>query len=228
MDFDSNVWNDGDDEDFGAFDEQTFDADFDLDDQPLSIDSVLSMASPLFSKNQHTKEDYENRVELIKGCMAKIFGNHDTEVSTPSSYEPLSLMTPRQIHDAIGPVAKIDNEVSKTDRQLLRKIVLASALCDPKQPTDKLLGLPNSQTTNEGTTTAAATTTEDTCPLPLDKVRQIVSIKDSTDQQLKHALYSIDTMISAKQEEVAKRKDAIDAYNQVIQTLVDQASKISG
>ncbi|KAJ2663317.1 hypothetical protein IWW48_001419 [Coemansia sp. RSA 1200] len=43
---------------------------------------------------------------------------------------------------------------------------------------------------------------------------------------LKHALVSIDALIAAKVQEIDKRRDDIVAYNQVIQKLIAQASKL--
>ncbi|KAI8320410.1 hypothetical protein GQ54DRAFT_312686 [Martensiomyces pterosporus] len=71
-------------------------------------------------------------------------------------------------------------------------------------------------------------------PLSIDEVRRIAAQLPDTgsgaaDQQiavLERALRSIDLLVSAKEKEVAKRRDEIDTYNQVIQTLVAQASKL--
>ncbi|KAJ2161216.1 hypothetical protein GGF46_001644 [Coemansia sp. RSA 552] len=44
--------------------------------------------------------------------------------------------------------------------------------------------------------------------------------------RLHHALESLRLLVAAKEQEAAKRRDSVLAYNQVIQTLVAQASKL--
>ncbi|KAJ2385148.1 hypothetical protein H4S02_004480, partial [Coemansia sp. RSA 2611] len=61
----------------------------------------------------------------------------------------------------------------------------------------------------------------------IDTVRQIASgTEQATKAQLNRALCSLNALLADKEQEVARRKDAVLAYNQVIQTLVAQASKL--
>ncbi|KAJ2551759.1 hypothetical protein EV175_003571, partial [Coemansia sp. RSA 1933] len=71
----------------------------------------------------------------------------------------------------------------------------------------------------------------------IDEVRSIVAAQEpsfdllNTDtpdtlDTLRHALLSIDSLIAAKEQELAKKKEDIVTYNQVIQKLIAQASRL--
>ncbi|KAJ2005621.1 hypothetical protein GGI04_002173 [Coemansia thaxteri] len=63
--------------------------------------------------------------------------------------------------------------------------------------------------------------------LDIDKVRQIAGDSEETAPALlSQALHTVNALIADKEREVAKRRDAVLAYNQVIQTLVAQAAKL--
>ncbi|KAJ2778241.1 hypothetical protein H4R18_004717 [Coemansia javaensis] len=124
-------------------------------------------------------------------------------------------------------------EPPAAEPRLLRNLALVAVAGDlPGIETPRLL-TPLAELKRMAARAVAPPSEPDPPPLlPIDEIRRIAALEPGHSAApdlpllLRHALRSIDALTEAKAAEAAKRRDAVDVYNQVIQTLVAQASKL--
>ncbi|KAJ2700063.1 hypothetical protein H4218_002233 [Coemansia sp. IMI 209128] len=236
---------DGAEDDFGGFGDE-FETGFDdFDEAPFtppalapviaatnkveqrkhSVDTVLASTSLLFS----AAGDHDSRTETIQQCLAQIF---DDQARLPAlrddSGQTFCLLSPGELESCLGSLTSTASTLTSIEPgpRLLQNtlaVALSTSLSDEVRvrlltPLSKL-SLENTQLSDEVPATAAL--------YDIDTVRQIASgTEQATKAQLNRALCSLNALLADKEQEVARRKDAVLAYNQVIQTLVAQASKL--
>ncbi|KAJ2805880.1 hypothetical protein H4R20_001918 [Coemansia guatemalensis] len=192
-----------------------------------SIESALARAGALFSQSA----DAGIQAEALEDCLTHVFGARSTGIEGPAQALPqVDLLSSCQIESYIAKIAA-GPALEETEPRLLRNMLVVAMSADLSDEYRELLLTPLSQlqskTNGSGKGSAA------TSLLALDEIRQIatqgVDLMENDAcqiERLQHALDSITQLTEIKEQEIAKQKDAISAYNQVIQTLVAQASKL--
>ncbi|KAJ2460490.1 hypothetical protein GGF42_000811 [Coemansia sp. RSA 2424] len=242
----------GSEDEFGGFgdDLDDFEAEFgDFDEAPTivavskveqsgpSIDTVLNCTSALFA----AAKDSEGCSETIRKCLAQVIDDCDQlpGVSAVPELHSASL-TSRELESCIEGCIEgciescIESSVtalspptaSELEPRLLQNVLVVALSTKLSDDLRMRLLTPSSELSAE-----EAQLLDEAPPTvalyDIDKVRQIVSGSEQlAPAQLKRALSSINALIADQEQEVARRKDAVLAYNQVIQTLVAQASKL--
>ncbi|KAI9505245.1 hypothetical protein BX070DRAFT_221768 [Coemansia spiralis] len=198
----------------------------------LKVDSILSQTAALLDASINNSA----RNEVVEKCIAQILddipeSSHTVEPQDRTSENPL--LDPSAADSFVSDVMQTVDHASIEPR-LLRNLlfVAVSGISDPRKICELLTPLSELQLPYKETNPMA----QDAPPLSIEEIQAIISVQESqslldsqaTDLEstLEHALQSIDVLIAAKEQELAKKKDAIDAYNQVIQTLVAQATKL--
>ncbi|PIA19692.1 hypothetical protein COEREDRAFT_5506 [Coemansia reversa NRRL 1564] len=227
-------------DDFGDF------GDFELDDfsntselhTPLttimptqnhpSIESVLTRGGALFGQSA---ED-GIQTEALEDCLAHVFGSPSNfiEEKTTESLPQVDLLSKCQIESYISKISR-GPALEETEPRLLRNMLVVAMRTDLSDEYKELLLTPLSQLESRINVLGKISPTNSL--LALDEIRQISTLEldfmeSDTRQieQLQHALDSITQLIETKEQEITKQNDSISAYNQVIQTLVAQASKL--
>ncbi|KAJ1730582.1 hypothetical protein LPJ61_002937 [Coemansia biformis] len=245
----------GEDNDgFGSFDEcasgSAADDDFgDFGDFDSAADHITPASAPAFvpaaalAQEQATAESTLAQLELLlaalpgrdsdrlaalSGCLEHVFGTASTspQKSVPSA-QPDWLLPPRAVEGIVADQRGSGAELAGAEPRLLRNLILVALSGDLSAADKALLLTPSSEL--KRLTAEAETKAQDSAPLSIDQIRHAAAQDGSSPEQmamLRRALSSIDRLTAAKRQEVAKRRDAIDAYNQVIQALVAQASKL--
>ncbi|KAJ2873279.1 hypothetical protein GGH93_003347 [Coemansia aciculifera] len=236
----------GAEDDFGGFGDE-FEANFDdFDEAPFtasapaivttkeeeeeeksrpSIDTVLARTSLLFVAT----EDYKSCAETIHQCLTQIFDDHGPLPAVPEASDQRSaLLMPSELESCLEnsvSTSKLLTSLEPEPRLLQNVLVVALSTTLSDDVRMRLLTPSSELSTEEAQLLAEVPPT--VALYDIDQVRQISnSSEQTTPSQLSRALCSLNTLIANKEQEVTRRKDAVLAYNQVIQTLVAQASKL--
>ncbi|KAJ2062781.1 hypothetical protein GGI17_002169 [Coemansia sp. S146] len=235
----------GAEDDFGGFGDE-FEADFDdFDEAPFtaaapaivttkeeeeeksrpSIDTVLARTSMLFVAT----EDYESCAETIHQCLTQIFDDHGPLPAVPEASDQNSvLLMPSELESCLENSVSTSKALTSLEPEprLLQNVLMVALSTSLSDDVRMRLLTPSSELSTEEAQLLAEV--PPTAALyDIGQVRQISnSSEQTTPTQLSRALCSLNTLIADKEQEVARRKDAVLAYNQVIQTLVAQASKL--
>ncbi|KAJ2464361.1 hypothetical protein GGI03_003278 [Coemansia sp. RSA 2337] len=234
----------GPEDDFGGFGDE-FEADFDdFDEAPFtvatpaivtaseeeeqsrpSIDTVLARTSLLFV----APEDYESCAETIHQCLTQIFDDHDMLPTVPEVPDQSSaLFTPGELKSCLDTSVSTSKALAtlELEPRLIQNVLLVGLSTTLPDDVRMRLLTPLSELSTEKAQILGEV--PPTAALyDIEQVRQISnSSEPNTPAQLSRVLCSLNALIADKEQEVARRKDAVLAYNQVIQTLVAQASKL--
>ncbi|KAJ1910045.1 hypothetical protein GGI09_002968 [Coemansia sp. S100] len=236
---------DGAEDDFCGFGDE-FEADFDdFDEAPFtvatpaivtaseeeeeqsrpSIDTVLARTSLLFV----APEVYESGAETIHQCLTQIFNNHDTLPTVPEVPDQSSaLLTPGELKSCLDTSVSTSKALAtlELEPRLIQNVLLVGLSTTlPDDVRMRLLTPLSELSTEEAQILGEVPPTA--ALYDIEQVRLISnSSEPNTPAQLSRVLCSLNALIADKEQEVARRKDAVLAYNQVIQTLVAQASKL--
>ncbi|KAJ2490614.1 hypothetical protein IWW37_002988 [Coemansia sp. RSA 2050] len=196
-----------------------------LEQHRPSVDTVLASTSLLFA----AAEDCGSYVEAIQQCLAQIFDGQDRLTAVPDDSSQISgLLSPGELESCLKKLTSTSTALASLEPgprllQNMLVVALSATLSDEVRarlltPLSKL-SIEEAQLLDEAPSTAAF--------YDIDTVRQIASgTEQATTAQLSQALCSLNALLADKEQEIARRKDAVLAYNQVIQTLVAQASKL--
>ncbi|KAJ2419725.1 hypothetical protein GGF41_004525, partial [Coemansia sp. RSA 2531] len=231
-------------DDFGGFGDE-FEADFDdFDEAPFtvttpaivtaseeeeqsrpSIDTVLARTSLLFVE----PENYESCAETIHQCLTQIFDDHDMLPTVPEVPDQSSaLLTPGELKSCLETSVSTSKALAalELEPRLLQNVLLVGLSTTlPDDVRMRLLTPLSELSTEEAQILGEVPPTA--ALYDIEQVRLISnSSEPNTPAQLSRVLCSLNALIADKEQEVARRKDAVLAYNQVIQTLVAQASKL--
>ncbi|KAJ2761272.1 hypothetical protein IWQ56_005292 [Coemansia nantahalensis] len=223
----------GDDDDFGDF------GDFGAvapEPEPTAedagppqgpVESTLARLDALLSRPPDSDDD---RLKVLDDCLERVLGPAATSPEAPAAHgDPSWLLSEDAVQRAVAG-GHGDNEAAAAaaaEPRLLRNLILATVSSDLAAADRSRLLTPLADLKRRATTAEAGAQAPG--PLPIDQIRLLAAQDEPGADQaalLRRALASIDLLVAAKAEEVAKRKDAVDAYNQVIQALVAQASKL--
>ncbi|KAJ1900337.1 hypothetical protein LPJ66_001539 [Kickxella alabastrina] len=197
---------------------------------PVSdVDRVLAKAKSLIDSST---DSYDNRAAILDECLDQALGSTQQQLhgehiesnahSNIGGAEEAEDMLERLIGSGL-PLNVIN--IPASEPRLLRNLVLIAAATKLPEELHSQLLMPVAQT--ESATNQTRKQAPAAIPmLDIDRIRQLELQSTSSEESLRHALKSINALISAKEKEIAKRKDSIEAYNQVIQTLVAQATKL--
>ncbi|KAJ2745090.1 hypothetical protein GGI20_002423 [Coemansia sp. BCRC 34301] len=191
----------------------------------LSIDTVLAHTSALFGP----AKDHSACVGTIQKCLAQVFDDCDLSSVTPTvSERHPALLTRCKLESCIESLATLSNTSAapEPEPRLLQNMLVVALSTNLSDDVRMRLLTPSSELFVE-----EVRTLDNKLPAialyDIDKVRQIASGSGQpTLSQLSRALGSLNNLITDKEQEVARRKDTVLAYNQVVQTLVAQASKL--
>ncbi|KAJ2502877.1 hypothetical protein GGH96_000747 [Coemansia sp. RSA 1972] len=215
------------DDDFGEFGE--FD-DFGSAPEPVPIEptpprpleSVLSLFEALFeTPNDRTEHiaALEKGVELGFGARCEL---------SKETHEPYPLLPSTTVDTTVSRMLD-DAEATDVEPRLVKNLLLIAASSDLSElhQTKLLTPLSEQSLSNNGRDIAT-----DSEHIDISEIRRLAacstgSLATNAGQELlRRALKSLDTMVALREQDVVKRRDAIDAYNQVIQTLVAQATRL--
>ncbi|KAJ2290761.1 hypothetical protein IW141_003071 [Coemansia sp. RSA 355] len=189
---------------------------------PQPLETALSLFEALFeTPNDRTKQiaALEKGVELGFGTNCEI---------SKETQEPYPLL----------PSSTVDTTVSRmldgtgaagVEPRLVKNMLLIAASGDLSElhQTKLLTPLSELSLSNNGHDIAT-----DSKHIDISEIRRLAACSADSlatvagQESLRRALKSLDTMIALREQDVVKRRDAIDAYNQVIQTLVAQATRL--
>ncbi|KAJ2712151.1 hypothetical protein H4R19_002903 [Coemansia spiralis] len=189
------------------------------------LDSTLARLDALLSRSPGGGD---SRLEALGECLDCVFGSVAAGQAAPAVCEaPEWLLSEDAVQRAVAGRPSSDAPASAEPR-LLRNLILV-ALSGDLAATDKAHLLTPSAELARQTAEAEASAQQESAPLTIDQIRLAAAQDEPGADQaamLRRALASIELLTAAKKQEVVKRKDAIDVYNQVIQALVVQASKL--
>ncbi|KAJ1951022.1 hypothetical protein EC988_004174 [Linderina pennispora] len=242
----------GDDDDFGGFGDfgqetgadnantaTDFDDFGDFDDfdsapvsepdpaQPPAVPSLAPTADPVLSAAQalfNGATGDSEQTDIVQQCLELAFGSTEAvEIDTHTGSTVTTAADAASIDSLERSLRKCAPGASES--RLLRNLVwIALAANVPEEfKSDLLTPLSvlraQARSDNQGA--------QELDPLTIEDIRLIATgTSDAQDEDIVRALQSIDQLIKARMGEVAKKKEEIDTYNQVIQTLVAQASKL--
>ncbi|KAJ1842141.1 hypothetical protein LPJ70_003943 [Coemansia sp. RSA 2708] len=234
-----------DDDEFGGFGEEFRGSDVDDDfgdfndfgepETPVKeptperapVESVLTASRALFRPSA----DRAEQLTVLKQCTDMAFGTDCEQPEAPRPQLPVALLSPSKVSNTVSSLAATRDLAVAAEPRLVRNLLLLAAV-SPHTPEARQRELltPLSELSladNSGDHVA-----KDATALDIGEIRRLAAqsadLLDSAAGRasLGHALESIRFLVAAKEQEVAKRKDAVDAYNHVIQTLVAQATKL--
>ncbi|KAJ1641879.1 hypothetical protein J3B02_001314 [Coemansia erecta] len=211
-----------------------------VDIEASVIDALLTKTTPLFDPLEASSID--DKVALLSQCLAQSFDMitvpsfNSTTAADPDS-DPFGYID--DSHDPTSSISSLLNNAQipfPEEPRLLWNLIFSIVADKIPESIRTLLLTPQSELdaasgiAQENQYRDSDVPEEPAALLCIDRIRQLAaqdaaSSSSSTDM-LFLAIRSLDSLISAKEQEIAKRKDAIDAYNQVIQTLVVQATKL--
>ncbi|KAJ2007969.1 hypothetical protein H4R26_000477 [Coemansia thaxteri] len=191
---------------------------------PPSIEAVLAQTSTLFGADRNP----EDNTAALSECLAQIFGSPTQSLSPlVGPGECSAVLAPSELECCITRLASTSDTclTVKAEPRLLQNILVVALAAKLPDSTRTRLLTPLSELSIGKAQPAEAP--PEIAMLDIDKVRQIAGDSEETAPALlSQALHTVNALIADKEREVAKRRDAVLAYNQVIQTLVAQAAKL--
>ncbi|KAJ1813224.1 hypothetical protein LPJ56_005237, partial [Coemansia sp. RSA 2599] len=197
-----------------------------------NLDALLTKAAPLFDRSDVSIDD---KAALLSQCLSQSL----LDIGGPTTNGSADDLDPPSHVDSPDLATVSSSLLSSTrgsfpdEPRLLWNLVFSAITDKIPESTLSLLLTPRSELEAASGIAMQAQHADDDAAaeepalLSIDRIRQLAAqdVLDNADL-LALALRSLDALISAREQEVVKRKDAIDAYNQVIQTLVVQATKL--
>ncbi|KAJ1667165.1 hypothetical protein IW140_001581 [Coemansia sp. RSA 1813] len=208
---------------------------------PSLVDSTLEQASALLDDSMPGRPWNET----LEKCIRDVFKVPNTDSEIDEEQARLrdmrldnDLFSSDSTNDFITDVLRRRTDCAETEPRLLRNLLLVSVASGNFDSQDiRYLLTPLCQI--KALETQKMEQEKETPLFSIEEIQSIAtdqepsldlidgaSLQTDTIDTLRHALLSIDTLITAKEQELTKKKDDIVTYNQVIQKLIAQASKL--
>ncbi|KAJ2394930.1 hypothetical protein GGI23_004498 [Coemansia sp. RSA 2559] len=208
---------------------------------PSLVDSTLEQTAALFDDSLTD----EIRNETLEKCIRNVFGQAPDPANEIDREQGKlkdmrlenGLLSPNTANDLVTDILRRTTDRAETEPRLLRNLLLVSAASGNLDPQD-IRHLLTPLWKIKALETQQKEQSKETPLFNIDEIQSIAAAQepssellDTTSQPdalntLKHALLSIDALIATKEQALAKKKDDIVTYNQVIQKLIAQASKL--
>ncbi|KAJ2719798.1 hypothetical protein GGI07_004993 [Coemansia sp. Benny D115] len=192
------------------------------------VEQVLHSARPLIDSKFGLKG--ENVAAVLDQCLEQALGNSVHQLVVDLDTKPIAptLQADSKLERIISDVlSETANQNAQPEPRLLRNLILSAAATNmPELFANQLLVPLSELRVSEESNADDGDSADHGALLDIDQLRQLAAQDSGNVQLLKRALESVDLLIAAREQEISKQRDSIVAYNQVIQTLVAQASKL--
>ncbi|KAJ2482924.1 hypothetical protein IWW56_000766 [Coemansia sp. RSA 2131] len=187
---------------------------------PPPLESVLLLFETLFE----TPPNRSKQIAALEKGVDLGFGANDK--LSKQTQEPFALLPSTTVDTTVSHMLD-STGAAVVEPRLVKNMLLIAASSDLSEPHQTKLLTPLSEQSLNGRDIAI-----DSEHLDISEIRRLSACSadslatDDGQELLRRGLKSLDMMVALREQDVVKRRDAIDAYNQVIQTLVAQATRL--